>query len=197
MRSSARQSIRSSARIKKTKAKNKETFEKAGITIDKTNKTKTATPRGVTVYAGGLVLSETQNTIDEALTELFEDARALGYTQKLDHSLYTITIKEDCIDRSGTMSWLVNAPNYNNTEYDQNPDPSIGQVYAAEQVLFGLNGEPSMEYVICRGSKELMANTTRFGAEHIILFYNDFAKYKETATHLDGAGHPIIPHKKV
>ncbi len=157
-------------------------------------------PLGISVVSGLPVDADILDTMDASLSELFDDARALGYTEKLKHSDYTIIVKEDCVDRNGTLSWLTRADNYDGTEYDQNPEPGIGWVYCAEQVLFRRRQsdwqlEPTMEYVICRGSLGLIANTTRYGCEHLILLHNSFEKYKETETHRDGEGHPIIQRR--
>lgn len=147
------------------------------------------TPKGIKLNITSLLDPSIQAEMDASLTKLFADVKGRGYSQRMTHSAYTITIKDDCVNRNGTMVFKLRADNYNGTEYDQNPDPNIGEIFAAEQVKLPSN--PS-EFVICRDSVATMKNTTRYGAEHIILYYNNRAEYDRTATHLT-SGHPIIP----
>lgn len=146
---------------------------------------KNTTPMGVGL---SMNLADAPKTvIDSALTKLFSDVQSRDYTQKLKHSDYFITIKTDCIDRNGTKVWLERLDTYDGTEYDQDPTPGIGMIYQAERVE--LPGNPP-KFTICLDNLTNMSNTTRFGAEHIILYYNDRNEYHRTAvnTHV----HPII-----
>lgn len=152
------------------------------------------TPLGVRVESESAVDADKLNAIDAALTELFADARAQGYAAMLNHSDYAIYVNRQCVDRNGVKVWRGRADNYDGTEYDQNPAPGIGEVYIAEQVV--KNGNIVVpKYIICDDTLDNMANTARFGAEHVILFYNEPYKYLETETHASGAGHPIIPKR--
>jgi hypothetical protein len=148
------------------------------------------TPMGINLKLSSPLDASIQNTMDASLAKLFSDVQGRPYSQKIRHSDYTIMIKDDCVDRSGTMSWLDRLDSYDGTEYDQDPRPGIGMIYRAEQVT--LNPSRPPEFIICRDSEQNMGNTTRYGAEHIILYYNDRGEYDRTAVHTTG-GHPIIP----
>lgn len=148
-------------------------------------------PLGVRVEADAPVEAEKLNAIDAALTAVFSDARAQGYGAMLNHSDYAIFVNRKCIDRNGVKAWLTRADNYDGTEYDQNPQAGIGEIYAAEQVVKN-NNIVVPRYIICDDSLNNIANTARYGAEHVILWYNEPFKYLETETHRTG-GHPLIP----
>lgn len=148
------------------------------------------TPKGIKLKLSSPLDVSIQNDMDAALTKLFSDVGAKNYSKMLSHSDYTITVKDDCVNRSGTMSWLDRLDSYDGTEYDQDPRVGIGMIYRAEQVTLSPNRAP--EFIICRDVPATMKNTTRYGAEHIILYYNDMTEYTRTAVHTT-TGHPIIP----
>lgn len=147
-------------------------------------------PNGIRIKSNSTVSSSTLTTMDASLAKLFQDAKLRNYTKKLNFTDYTIFIKEDCIDRNGTKVWLERNDSYNNTEFDQNPDPVIGTIFQAEQVI--LNDSSVVSFVICSDTEFNMSNATRYGAEHIILFYNDKKEYERTKIHTSTQGHPII-----
>lgn len=150
----------------------------------------TRTPQGINLRLSSPLDASIQNAMDASLTKLFSDVQGKGYNQKVRHSDYIINVKDDCVNTNGTMSWLDRLDSYDGTEYDQDPRPGIGMIYRAEQVTLSPNKAP--EFVICRDVVQNMSKTTRYGAEHIILYYNDMNEYNRTAVHTT-SGHPIIP----
>lgn len=131
--------------------------------------------------------------LNSSAEKVFSDARSEGYTKNLSAGLYTVKVKNDCATlRDGSKGFLIRADNYDGTEYDINSDQGTGEVYAAEQVDM-VNGKPIGAFTICLDTPKAMYKTIRSGIEHQILFHNDPVKYKETETHRNGQGHPIIP----
>ena len=115
----------------------------------------------------------------------------------LSHSDYTVNVIDDCVltPESKTLAFLINAPEYNGTEWDQNPDPAVGEVFAAEMVKQQW-GIPSTEYIMCNDPSENGYHAARNGPDHIILFHNDKAKYDMTVFHGNGnSSHPLIPFR--
>ena len=161
-----------------------------GIKTPTPTPTGTTTPLGIKLKLTSPLDASIQTEMDASLTKLFSDVRGRGYVQKVRHSDYTITIKDDCVNQNGVMSWLDRLDSYDGTEYDQDPRPGIGMIYRAEQVTLSQSRAP--EFIICRDIVSTMKNTTRYGAEHIILYYNDMNEYNRTAVHTT-TGHPIIP----
>lgn len=167
-------------------------FRKKG---NKASYTTEITQKGAKIYSKSGTTSALKFTVDEALDKLFDDARAIGYSNKLNHADYTVFVKDDCVraPESGILSFLIDAPNYDGSIWDQNPKDGIGQVYAAEQVMLNY-GVPTGEFVICNDADLAnVANTVRFGAEHILAFHNDRDFYEKTRTHSETSGHPLIP----
>lgn len=150
-------------------------------------------PQGVRVASYRGVGAEFLDAVDAALNELFLDAVSLGYSNRVAHDQYLIYVKHDWelspVDR--VPSFRVRADNYDGTIYDVDPRSGIGYVYATEYVIRGLNGIPTGEYVITNDPDNLARNV-RYGAEHIILYFNDPVRYAATETHTSG-GHPLIP----
>lgn len=148
------------------------------------------TPMGIKLKLTSPLDENIKTEMDASLTKLFSDVQSRGYSRMNSHSDYTITVKDDCVDRFGTMAWLDRLDDYDGQEFDQDPRPGIGMVYRAEQVNIYPNKAP--DFIICRDAVQSMKNTTRYGAEHIILYYNDRGEYERTAVHIT-SGHPIIP----
>ena len=151
------------------------------------------TASGARVESSAEISVESLQTIDEALREVFSDAAALNYSNVLTHGEYKIYVHRECTDRNGVMNWLGEAPNYDQTEFDHDPRVGHTKVYRAEEVI-RVNGAIVPRFIICLDTQPNMANTTRYGAEHVILFFNDRDLYYQTETHLTG-GHPIIPFR--
>lgn len=154
--------------------------------------TKETTAKGVNLISSNGVNNQVKSDIDIALTKVFTDSRALGYSNGLDYNFYTIIVKDDCIlSPGGVLSFKIRADEYDGTEFDQNPTQGIGEVLAAEQVIS--NGSHlTSTYIICNASTPLVLETARYGAEHIILYNNDMNEYNRTKFHGNGVGHPII-----
>jgi hypothetical protein len=153
------------------------------------------TPLGVKLLSNCGTTAEYRAAIDESLTQLFRDAQVLGYFDKTQHTDYTIHVKCDCrpSPESGTPSWRIRADEYDGTVFDQNPAPGIGEVLAAEQVIT-FNDMVFPEFIICSSNDlEYVKNVARYGAEHIILAFNDRAEYERTRFHGTDISHPIIP----
>lgn len=167
-------------------------FAVSAFDCDKSNASVQTTPKGARIESDSPVDADRLSVIDQALTEVFSDAAHLGYTERLTHGAYTIFVNRNCQPRNGVMVWLGRADNYDGSEYDQNPAPGIGEIFIAEQVG-KVNNQIVPRYIICFDSFENIAQTTRYGAEHIILAANDLNEYRRTETHSNGAGHPIIP----
>lgn len=168
------------------------------------------TPQGINVK--GTVSGEEARVIDEATTKLFQDARRDGYNQWLEYGRYIVQVRDDCTSgESGTKSFLVDAPNYDGTYWDQvntlgeetDPDmisrgfiykkDGVGRVRAAEMIVKDRKGTPTGEFWICHDTPESMRLATRFGLEHIVLYYNDRDKYLRTETHTSAENsHPLI-----
>jgi len=160
------------------------------------------TAAGVTVISQGGITPEQLDTINTSVTELLADAKALGFTEHLDPRLYTIGIVAGCEPSSdGTPSFRIRADDYDGSIYDKNPAPGIGEVLAAERVLVERKQSdwtlyPGNSYQICPGNLELMANTSRYGLEHILLYWNRFGEYEATANHSGGTTHPLIQSRQ-
>lgn len=149
------------------------------------------TPAGVRVASKNGVGMAFLDRIDNSLRRLFENAVRDGYTQKLSFSDYIIYVKHDWelspVDR--IPSFRVRADNYDGTIYDVDPRRGIGYVFATEYVI-KIGDAPTGEYVITTDPNNLERNV-RYGAEHIVLYFNDPVKYYATETHTTG-GHPLI-----
>jgi len=147
----------------------------------------------IKIKHSGIITDELKANLNSSVSEAIEDAKALGYKNKINLSDLTIEVKEGCgfSPISGTPSWREYAPSYNNTEWDINPDPNIGEIYAAE--LVKQKGDNlTTEYVICNSNDmEYIRNVGRYGYEHIAHYFNDRKVYNETAIHID-TWHPIL-----
>lgn len=147
------------------------------------------TPKGAVVYGVRLPSGAMLAAIDKGLDDLFAVARKNNYRSRLNHSYYTIYIaRPDRVkDRDGNYSpgIAINAPEYNGSDYDQG-----GYIYAAG-VVFYLNPD-SFLIVDYDKNFDAVSEIVRYEGEHIILFYNNRRLYNQTATHLQGGGHPIL-----
>jgi hypothetical protein len=152
------------------------------------------TPLGVKVLSVNPLHPELIPAIDGSLTELFAMCRRRGYTQKLNHDDYKIYVipPEREYDSLGNYvpNFKLRADEYDGTVFDQNPTPGIGEVYAAEYVAPDFSCYVIAEYT--RDFETTARDAVRYGAEHIILKFNDEAEFNRTAFHGNGIGHPII-----
>jgi hypothetical protein len=135
---------------------------------------------GLTIQSTLPVDAETRNAMTQALTTLFAEAKARGYKNYVSHSDYTVIVRNDCrpAPESGVMSWQEETPGY-------------GLIWQAERVT--ISSSKVQSFQICRDNLATMANTTRYGAEHIVLYFNDKAEFERTKIHsTPELGHPII-----
>jgi hypothetical protein len=126
------------------------------------------------------VSEETKTLMKKALDELFEDAKVKGYTKYTSYSNYIYVIRQDCQLINNTMSWQQETPGY-------------GLIWQAERVQ--IKPTATVQTVqICNDIPEHMYNTTRYGAEHVILYFNNQTEFKRTEIHSDACNcpHPII-----
>ncbi len=147
------------------------------------------TSKGARVYSVNQPSTKMLNAIDTGLSDLFKIAKKHNYTNRLNYSDYTIFIaKPDRTkDASGQYSpdIAVSAYQYAGSVYDQG-----GFVYAAGMVL---SNNPCA-FVFAEHTKDLqrVSNIVRYEGEHLVLYHNDRRKYRETADHSQGGGHPIL-----
>jgi hypothetical protein len=147
------------------------------------------TPNGATVYAVRQPSRATLQAIDDGFDDLFALARKNNYRSRLNYSDYTIFIAraDRSKDSAGNYSpdIAVAANQYAGSVYDQG-----GYVYAAGMVV-GYN--PSA-FMIAEHERNLqrITDVVRYEGEHIVLYHNDRRKYRQTADHSKGGGHPIL-----
>jgi hypothetical protein len=165
------------------------------LTVYSTTQERTA--NGALVASALGESSELKQAIDESLTNVFADAAALGYSNKLSHSDYIIYVLDDCIPSpvNHTPSFKLRADEYDGTVFDQDPRPGFGYILASEFVIQdGTPPTPTTEYVVCN-DLENIRDSARYGAEHIILYNNNLPEYDRTKFHGNGVNHPIIPYR--
>ena len=149
----------------------------------------TQTANGAVVYAVRKPNAATLRAIDDGLTDLFAVARKNNYRTNLNYSDYTVFIAraDRSKDSAGNYSpdIAVNANQYAGSIYDQG-----GYIYAAG-IIVGFN--PSA-FMIAEHAKNLerVTEVVRYEGEHIVLYHNDRRKYRNTADHSNGGGHPIL-----
>jgi hypothetical protein len=135
---------------------------------------------GLAIQSTQAVSDEIKQAMIDSLNQLFVEAKARGYKNYLSLNDYTIIVRNDCrpAPESGVMSWQEETPGY-------------GLIWQAERVSIS-SGQVQF-FQICRDNMATMANTTRYGAEHIILYFNDKAEFERTKVHTTPElGHPII-----
>jgi hypothetical protein len=152
------------------------------------------TQLGVKVLSVNPLHPDLETAIDVSLAELFATCRRRGYTQKLSHSDYKIYVipPEREFDSEGNYvpNFKLRIDEYDGTVFDQNPAPGIGEVYAAEYVAPDFSAYVIAEYT--RNFTTTAQDAVRYGAEHIILKFNDEAEFNRTVFHGNGVSHPII-----
>ncbi|QQS41560.1 MAG: hypothetical protein IPM63_01020 [Acidobacteriota bacterium] len=149
------------------------------------------TDKGATVYATRGVSKEMLDAIDKGLTDLFAIAknRQNRFTRSLRHRDYTIFVgsADRTKDSKGSYSpdIAVGAAQYTGTKYDKG-----GYIYAAGMVI-----SPSgRSFLIAEHTRdfERVSRVVRYEGEHIVLYHNDRAKFRNTMDHSRGGGHPIL-----
>lgn len=149
----------------------------------------TTTPSGAIVYAVKQPSRATLQAIDDGLDDLFALAQKNNYRSRLNYSDYTIFIARADRNKDSAGNYspdiAVGANQYAGSIYDQG-----GYVYAAGMVI-GYN--PSA-FMIAEHERNLqrVTDVVRYEGEHIVLYHNDRRKYRETADHSKGGGHPIL-----
>lgn len=149
----------------------------------------TTTPNGATVYAVRQPSRATLQAIDDGFDDLFALARKNNYRSRLNYSDYTIFIARADRNKDSAGNYspdiAVAANQYAGSVYDQG-----GYVYAAGMVV-GYN--PSA-FMIAEHERNLqrIVDVVRYEGEHIVLYHNDRRKYRQTADHSKGGGHPIL-----
>jgi hypothetical protein len=147
------------------------------------------TPKGANVFAVTRPSTNVLNAIDSGLTDLFTVARKNRYSKRTNYSDYSIYIgKADrAKDSTGQYSpdIAVGAAQYSGTVYDQG-----GFIYAAGMVI----ANDPCSFVIGEHTKDFqrVSNVVRYEGEHLVLYHNDRRRYRETADHSKGGGHPIL-----
>ena len=149
----------------------------------------TRTPNGATVYAVRQPSRAILQAIDDGFDDLFALARKNNYRSRLNYSDYTIFIARADRNKDSAGNYspdiAVAANQYAGSVYDQG-----GYVYAAGMVV-GYN--PSA-FMIAEHERNLqrITDVVRYEGEHIVLYHNDRRKYRQTADHSKGGGHPIL-----
>ena len=149
----------------------------------------TQTPNGARIYAVSQPNSAMLDAIDEGLTELFKVAKKNRYKTRLNYSDYTIFIAKADRTKDSSKNYspdiAVASGQYAGSIYDQG-----GFIYAAGMVL----AYNPCAFVIAEHTKDLqrVSDVVRFEGEHLVLYHNDRKRYRETADHSQGGGHPIL-----
>jgi hypothetical protein len=149
----------------------------------------TETPNGARVYAVSQPSAKVLNAIDNGLSELFRLARKNNYRNRLNYSDYTIFIGKADRTKDSSNKYspdiAVEAKQYAGSVYDQG-----GFVYAGGMVM----AYNPCAFIIAEHTKDFqrVSNVVQFEGEHLVLYHNDRRRYKETADHSQGGGHPIL-----
>lgn len=171
-------------------------FRKAKIDFKVYSDRQERTVKGVLVCSKSGVSNELKAAIDEEFMKLFNDIRHLGYQNGVDFN-YVIYILHDFIlsPESGTRCFKIRADDYNGTVFDQNPDPRVGEILAAEMVINNNMGDLTNSYVVCLPPNvdNEFRDAVRFGLEHLLAYRNSPELYEATKFHGNGSGHPIYP----
>jgi hypothetical protein len=149
----------------------------------------TKTPNGARVFAVKQPNRATLQAIDKGLTDLFVIARKHNYRARTNYGDYTIFIaRPDRLkDINGNYSpdIAVAANQYAGSDLDKG-----GYIYAAGMVV----AFDPCAFVFAEHERDTtrIAEVVRYEGEHLILYHNDRRKYRETADHSKGGGHPIL-----
>lgn len=171
--------------------------------VELSTRFKQTTPKGATVFSHNGVAQAKLVEVDNQLDEVFIDARKSNFTRCLVHSFYEIYVPFVPCRPSpvqGIPSFEVNAPNYDGTEYDIDPRPGHGKIFAAEMIIS--LGTPTSDtqigrMIVCEG---VFSDGVRNGAAHILCANNPDPRFPDdeywyywlTETH-SIYPHPILP----
>ncbi|HUF03954.1 MAG TPA: hypothetical protein VMM38_07240 [Aridibacter sp.] len=149
------------------------------------------TDKGATVYSTRGLPKEMLRAIDRGLTNLFAIAKNRNnrFTRSLRHRDYSIFVgnADRTKDSKGKYSpdIAVAAAQYAGTKYDKG-----GYIYAAGMVI-----SPSgRSFLIAEHTSNFdrVERVVRYEGEHIVLYHNDRARFRNTMDHSRGGGHPIL-----
>ena len=149
----------------------------------------TRTPRGAQVVSVSPPRAEMLNAIDGGLSELFAVARRHGYRAGLNYANYTVFIARADRQRDSAGAYspdvAIGAAQYAGSVYDKG-----GYVYAAGIV----SSFSPMSFIVAEHDRDFgrVSNVVRYEGEHLVLYHNDQRRYRETADHSRGGGHPIL-----
>lgn len=147
------------------------------------------TPRGAHIVAVSRPNAAMLNAIDKGLGDLFAVARRNGYTRRLRFSDYTVFIakpdREKNADGNYSPDIAIGSAQYSGTDYDKG-----GYIFVAGMVV---SNDPAA-FVIAEHTRDVdrVADIVRFEGEHLVLYHNDRRRYRQTADHSRGGGHPIL-----
>lgn len=149
----------------------------------------TKTLNGAKIYAVNQPSKKMLDAIDRGLQDLFDVAEKNKYRKRLNFSDYTIFIgKADRTadyNKNYSPDIAVNANQYAGSIYDKG-----GYIYAAGIVV----AYNPCAFLIAEHTKNFqrVSEVVRYEGEHLVLYHNDRRRYKETADHSKGGGHPIL-----
>jgi hypothetical protein len=149
----------------------------------------TTTPKGANVWSVKQPTKAMLNAIDTGLEDLFKVAKKNKYKKRLNYSDYTIFIakadRAKDIDSNYSPDIAIDAGQYAGSVYDKG-----GYIYAAGMVI----AYNPCAFVIAEHEKNLerVSNVVHYEGEHLVLYHNDRKKFRETADHSKGGGHPIL-----
>ncbi|MBE7516947.1 MAG: hypothetical protein HS105_10115 [Chloracidobacterium sp.] len=150
----------------------------------------TRTRMGASVYSVKPASAALLNAIDTGLNALFAAARTNGYSKKLKASDYNIFIANADRTKNAAGEYspdiAIGAAQYAGSVYDQG-----GFIYAAGIIV---SNKP-LAFMIAEHTKnfERVSEAVRNEGEHLVLYHNDRSRYRATADHSRGGGHPILP----
>ena len=133
-------------------------------------------PRNVDVARerGTQPLTDEQlETIDQALTIVYERARARGYRRYLDHSVYTVVILKSEMYKGLPVFRMHTGEYVTGAGYDMD-----------EHIIAVAECTPEQN--------SYLAQSVINEAEHVIAFHNDRELFEDTKVHEDGEGHPLF-----
>lgn len=170
----------------------------------KSCKYKLKSPKGMPIRSAYRSLSaQMMSAIDEGFDEFTASLPRNGYlTQRLnraEQTVYVIVPDRPTGGEMGVPDFKVKLPDNNpyiGTEYD-NVDEATGEhfTYAAGLTLDASLDKSVNKFIICNVTSNFQnaIDAVRNELEHIFLYHKDRQRYHETESHLDGAGHPILP----
>jgi hypothetical protein len=147
------------------------------------------TAEGARVYSVSKPSQKMLDAIDTGLADLFKVAKKNNYINRLNYADYTIFIanadRTKDINKQYSPDIAVAAKQYAGSIYDQG-----GFIYAAGMVM----AYNPCAFIIAEHTKDFqrVSNVVRYEGEHLVLYHNDRRKYRETADHSQGGGHPIL-----